>query len=357
MKILHVGNTANYAYQIAKYLRESGVDADLLIKCGAKNTENPASEDLELTQSSNRPEWVKQWNPKNPLDWIRIARMALGYDMLHVYAGVPAYAQFSSKPYVAWSLGSDLRKVSFEKTLRGRLLKRGFSKARLVLSSDVNYEEIANGLGLKNVVFMPQGIDTEKYAPRKNKIRGRYDCDLLVFHPARQHWAVKGNDRLIRAFAKLVKGGFSAHMILVDWGVDNERAKRLIAELGIKKYAEFRPVMDTKTLIDYYGASDIVADQFLIGSYGYVGLGAMSCATPVLMHLLEDNFRKCYGTLPPILNANEEGAIYEKLLYAAKNKSELKRRGEESRRWVIKNHRWAVIINRLIEIYRGVIEK
>jgi glycosyltransferase involved in cell wall biosynthesis len=77
----------------------------------------------------------------------------------------------------------------------------------------------------------------------------------------------------------------------------------------------------------------------------------MSCGKPVLAHISEGHYKLCYPEPPPILRANTEEQIYEKLYELVTNKDVRMKIGEKSRIWVLKYHDSEKITKKLIKIY------
>ncbi len=127
-------------------------------------------------------------------------------------------------------------------------------------------------------------------------------------------WDVKGNDRLLNAFAKFLLEGNKAHLTLMDWGYEEDvaAAKKLIKEHGIEENVTWMLPVSKPTLIKLINEADVVFDQFLFGSTGTLGLEAMSCGTPVCMHLGEYHNR-FYGEQAPVAEARTEEQIYHQM--------------------------------------------
>ncbi len=160
MKVLHIGNIANVAFNNVKALRSLGFEADLLLKKNSSGSSNPENEDQGIL--SNPPEWLKVW-PGSPASSLKLPLLARNYDLIQAYAGVPAYAQFFGKPLLPFCTGSDLRLTVFSGSIQGRLLARAYKKAKRVLYSNCDHYLYAQKLGLKNASYFPLMVDSEKY--------------------------------------------------------------------------------------------------------------------------------------------------------------------------------------------------
>jgi len=160
---------------------------------------------------------------------------------------------------------------------------------------------------------VPFAIDPEKYKPiDSQKIRTKYgnNNELVLFSPARQNWKYKGNDKMIKAFAKFVKEFPNSKLILVSWHIDKEKSKNLVKELGISDKVIWINPVPKNQLIQYYNAADIVLDQFTLGSWGTSTPEAMACEKPVLIYLKENYIIRAFGEMPPLLNSFSMEDIY-----------------------------------------------
>ena len=205
-------------------------------------------------------------------------------------------------------------------------------------------------------VFIPFIVETDRYKPTPVSRNGNEDA-LTFFHPTRHVWNVKGNDRLLRAFAKFVAQGYKSRLVMIDWGTmeDAEQSKALVKTLGIDRYVEWLSPVSKPRLIQLYNQSDVVFDQFILGSYGTTAPEAMGCGRPVVMYLDEYWNKKCYGRVAPVLNAQTVDEILEAML-ALTDRGLRRKLGEEARNYVVEHHSPPMIARQYIELYREVLE-
>jgi glycosyltransferase involved in cell wall biosynthesis len=84
----------------------------------------------------------------------------------------------------------------------------------------------------------------------------------------------KGNDRLLKAFARAVKDEPSLHLTIVGTGPEDAKLRRLAAELGIADRVELRGFVDQPDLPAVYRSSDVFAFPTLADPFGFVLLEA-----------------------------------------------------------------------------------
>ena len=367
-RIALVGNLANVAYQTCKFLRRRGVQADVFVNEGelASTASNP--ENLESGILQNPPQWLrivsalpKPWPLRRSYSNVRLFITLRHYNLIQSFCCAPSFIRALGRPYVSFATGSDLRELAVADTPDGHHARSIFQHAQIVFfGADRGSFDAARRLKLKNSFFpYPLIIDTDFFAPNET---WRPDAnELLVFHPSHLDWTyqgrdrwTKGNDRLFRAFAKLVKAGYSARLVYLERGEDVEPTRRLVAELGIGKQVETHTGnMSRAQLCQYYNLADVVADQFNIG-LGVSGQEAMSCGRPVLVSVDPEVADLCYQQQPPVLNCGTEDEIYEQLK-SAMSPEYRARIGEQAREWIMKHNHWKKVVERLVWHYESIL--
>ncbi|MBI4361421.1 glycosyltransferase family 4 protein [Candidatus Micrarchaeota archaeon] len=342
MKVLQLGNVCNLSFNYAKYLRQAGVDCELMV------SSDPS--DVELPPEDQRHFWVKYWRPQNPAKTLyTLWKNTRKYDVIHAHGGRVVYAQLLGKPFIAQPVGSDLRLFAQENTLLGFLLRRAYASCDHLLFSQPDQVGLFEKMGL-DAEFVFQIIDTETYSPRSV---ARADPRLTIFYPTRHSWVTKGNDKFFRAFAEFLKTHPDAQLFAVDWDIHKERSKALVSELGIGRNVTFLNWLSQAEMLSWYRKADFLADEFNIGSFGLVALEAMSCGKPVLRYIDEKLGERFYGEKPPIANAHTQEEILAGLLALA-DPAYREKMGERARKFVLKHHQWQPITRQLIQAYEGL---
>ncbi|MBM4133211.1 MAG: glycosyltransferase [Nitrospira sp.] len=433
MRVLHIGNIANNAYNNAKFLRRKGVEADVLCYDythvmgqpewedaefeGDPDEFNPRWEQVDL-KGFRRPAWFLQEElashvpgrreqrfkgqfrlerlVRDPVRWLHVfikyrlesmlsgtephphavdffkiypARKWFqqwfeGYDLIQSYATEPIHAMLfaTGQPYVAFEHGT-MREIPFEASTTGRLLALAYRKANRVLITNPDVLAAAQRLGLTNFQFIPHPVDESKYRPCSSPLRGelmnRHQTDLILFAPSRHNWALKGNDLLLKAFARFTRQA-SRHrpiLILSDWGQEVDRSRALIESLGIGASILWTPPQNKMKLIAYYNAADVVLDQFTLGVFGTVTPEAMACGKPVVMHFDRRAHEWCFAEMPPVVPAGTEDEIFTRLVELTDDPARRAAVGQTSREWVIKHHGWELVADRQIAIYRELLQR
>ena len=328
---------ANDGYSVAKEMRKNNVDVDLAINTSDFGMALPEWEDGQITKQID-PYNLKTEDMKNtwePPSWIRyfdflnkvpkkknmigkiksridIIKMIREYDVVETHVPWALYAQFSGVPYVAYDAGW-IRYFPYGNNFRDKLARRGYAKAKKIIITNPDTYEIFDKLSYldkEKIIFIPFAIDPEKYKPiRIDDLRNSYvnKNELLFFSPSRQIWKEKGNDKMIKAFAKFVKSFPNSKLLMVSWSIDETNSKKLVRTLGIEENVLWIKPVPKNILIKLYNAADVVLDQFILGSWGTSTPEAMCCGKPVLMFYKKEFIQRAFGEEPPILNSFDSG--------------------------------------------------
>lgn len=147
---------------------------------------------------------------------------------------------------------------------------------------------------------------------------------LRIAH-APNHTHFKGSKYLERTIDRLKAQGYDIEYCKVQ-GVPNSEVLALFAQ------------------------SDIVADQFIGGAYGYTALEAMALGKPVLSFVRSADLVEAPEECP-IINATPD-ELEQALLWVIRNRDSLRTIGEQGRRYVERWHSISAIAARLGQLYR-----
>jgi glycosyltransferase involved in cell wall biosynthesis len=375
---------ANDGYSVAKEMHRMGNDVDLAINISDFGMALPEWEDGEFQENVD-PYSIDKKNIKDswiPPKWIRyfdffsnlpkknhiirkikaridIIKMIREYDVIETHVPWAIYAQFSGTPYVVYDAGW-IRYFPYGNNFRDKLARRGYAKAKKIIVTNPDTYEIFDRLSYLDkgkIFFVPFAIDPEKYKPmnvenfRRNYVK---DDELLFFSPSRQIWKEKGNDKMIKSFAKFIKDFPNSKLLMVSWSTDEIKSKELVKTLDIEKNVLWIKPVPKNNLIKLYNAADVVLDQFTLGSWGTSTPEAMCCGKPVLMFYKKEFILRAFSEEPPILNSYEEKEIYENMIKIAKDNIFRKDLGKKSREWIIKTHSPEVVSLKHLDILNSV---
>ena len=148
--------------------------------------------------------------------------------------------------------------------------------------------------------------------------------DTLRVAHAPNHGHFKGTRILVEAIDRLVHEGEKIELVSVQ-GVPN------------------------KKVIELFGGSHIVADQFVAGFHGYTALEAMALGRPVLCFLRNDQMMVDPATCP-IINTRPE-QIYDVLKRCLRGEIDLHEAGKNGRIYVEQHYSLEAVAARLGRLY------
>jgi acetyltransferase-like isoleucine patch superfamily enzyme/glycosyltransferase involved in cell wall biosynthesis len=408
LKVGFFGNIANNAYNFVKCLRRICHDAELVIGDGWFDTfvmNRPFWEDVdtECVSYEDGLQYESRWEPVGcvhrvayDLDmqvryqnrysataevqelyrkafgielaedrafllaqhmghWPYIVAMAR-YDVIQFSGASICMAPFCPRPYVVFPTGGDLFTSPFEETIFGLLMRAGYRGAAHLLVCETNYPEYLDRLATSSPrTFAGLMMDTDTYSPgdgadERARWQRAIGGERFVLGVCRQSWEWKGNDRLVRAFARFCTEGHDEwRLVLQKWGPDVERCKSLIAELELSQRVLWQPLCSKPTLRKRQRAADVVADQFVMAGYGTSVLESMAAGKPVILAPPEPGAEQYLPRLPPFVGARTVDEILQAMRQVSNDEFRI-RRGVESRKWVEDYHGY----QRLGETYLDV---
>ncbi len=371
MKINMYGGALTISYSLAKFLRRKGQDVTLFI-------------DKELYNKSYAPSWEDEELRASYPGWIKIVDVRFGKalcgdklsrrfassladcDILHLHGDAYLWANLTGKPFLWQSHGYDLDQMPFKKAnLRelalSFLARRAIRKAAKVIAIPHQHVFLERlGIAEKGL-YLPFPLDLDKYnmvesKELRQKILSAHGAELIFFHPSRHEWVNnpatnnKANDKVLRAFASYTRAARGkAVLLLVNKGRNVAESRRLIDLLGIRERVMWLEPMPKSQLISHYSISDIVLDQFNLGSFGQIFLEAMACSRPTLAYI--KGYELIYPEAPPAVNVFTDDDIAKSLLELSGDSSKREEIGRRSRAWMQKYHAWEHACDGFISLY------
>jgi glycosyltransferase involved in cell wall biosynthesis len=399
VKVFTYGNVLNNAYNVTRFLRARGIDAEMFLDDSAPTGQNyPWWEHRDLSPE-NLPSWI-HYHRVTATDILlqrepfkQMARDFSACDIALVCHWGPILAQAAGVPTLFFSYGGDVAVAHTSRELReaarrvAHLNKPGIRdimmglRQRRALKEHVSRVGILMGYQIDNYV-RPMGLvpkmvklrlawDIEAYEPNPQQaLVDKYaEFDVVYFMLTRHSWTsvwndIKGNDKFIRAFARLVREKrANVRLVCIEKGPDVAASKQLIRSLGIESAVEWVGEMTKDSMRAYYSLPNVVvADQFWhddwqkrfpadtpvprIG-FGSGSIEALSAKRPLITVFFEHEFYE--GAEPPILRAFREDEIFERLIESIEMGPDGRRElGERGHAFVMKYHDWRVTIDMYI---------
>lgn len=284
-----------------------------------------------------------------------------GYDLIQAYGFDPSLVILSGirTPTIAFEQGN-LREIMAMTPSLGELMLLGYQLAKKIVVTNPDARRILHKYRLKNYVFIPHPLDTGKFIPKETtlskSLRQKYQTKTIFFAPSRHNWALKGNDRLIKAFARFVsQKDPSALLIFSDWGQEQSKSRSLIKSLGLTKNILWTKPHSKRELVDYYNSADIVFDQFTLGVFGTTVPEALACGRPVITYYNPHLNRWAFPIDPPIINATTSQEIYQAMVKVTSDPNLVKKLKSEARQWIDRFHSSEVVTSKYLRLYQEVL--
>ncbi len=370
-----------------------GIDPRILVDKNGKAKHRP-DQTLDLDQV-DWIEWVTHpGKPRKFADLRRhrraevVARMAMNDLNFASSADGLIFAHASKRPYIFFVTGGDLTVDPFwENHQRTKAAFLQWSQLRLALRSPrlvgINMppfkplQTAISKLGISESLLIPkvitQSIDTSIFSPAPaghvfpdsiERIRSRHD--FIIFHPPRMMWSsvdkiesgqIKRNDLLLRALREFLDKHPDSRplIIMIRRGEDLEATYRLISELKLEANTMWFDQMVRKELIDYYRASDVVANEFGAGWYGSIVIEGLSVGKPVLNGIDREATSGQFARAP-VLSAFRVEEILAWLERLYLDEDFRREQGLKSRQYVIDHYSDQRVANRCVEVIRDCVQ-
>ncbi|UGY04446.1 glycosyltransferase family 4 protein [Bradyrhizobium quebecense] len=287
------------------------------------------------------------------------------FDIIQAYATDGAWPLLARRPYFGYEHGT-LRAIPFQDDGLGRLTATVFLGADHVFVTNIDCVPAARRLGVPpdRITPLPHAFDDTKlveFGARNGTIRPP-DDQVVVFHPTRQDWRdadpslVKGNDRLIRAFARVAQQAPVLRLAMIAWGRDLDASRELIRSLGLDDKVQWLAPMRKPELWKTYLRSHAVLDQFVLPSFGGITFEALALGRRVITNVDAGTAKEFFSEAPPILSASTESEIAEALRKIVADRDDRHGLGAAGAAWIQKYHSAARIVELQLAAYRRHIE-
>jgi glycosyltransferase involved in cell wall biosynthesis len=283
------------------------------------------------------------------------------FDIIQAYSTDGAWPLLAKQPYIAYEHGT-LRAIPFENDGTGRLAATVFLGADHVFVTNLDCMEAGERLGIPADRFspLPHAFDEKRLVEFRyghREIRPP-DDRVIFFHPARQDWLLtdlsmfKGNDRLIRAFARISRTHSSAQLVMIAWGRHLDATRDLIKSLGIESKIQWLDPMRKQDLWRTYLSSHAVLDQFVLPGFGGITFEALALGCRVINYVDFGAAERFFSKAPPIYSASSEDEIFGMLEKIILDRSDLAGVGDAGAEWIKQYHSARKIVELQLESYQ-----
>jgi glycosyltransferase involved in cell wall biosynthesis len=363
-KFLFAFNLANDFVPFVKLFREFDFKADILIQ---KITNNVRFTDPLWEDRNFNRDWIIEWSkPTNRIaEKIHVLQVALGFrchrlNQTSLKSMAKQYDIILSTPpgpVIFYNLKNSIiydggwaREFSHQKQIRYRLAMKAYQEKNVIFTNP-DMIDIFRRIGC-NPTYIPFAVEYDKYTSQtEEKIDQTFSEEFTVYNPTRNDFHLKGTHHLINGFAKAIANNSHMKLVLTNWGKDVLNSKKLIRKLNIENNVKWIEPIDKQNLIKRINNSTVIADQFVIGSYGLAAPEAMACEKAVLMYLKNDKYKEFHnGQSPPIVNCkfSDEIAIELEKLQNVNYRNKIEKK---ARSWVIQEHNPAKVFEQQIDLF------
>jgi glycosyltransferase involved in cell wall biosynthesis len=375
MKIACIGNMNNNLFSLVRYLRDAGMDAELILLNNELAHFMPWNDtfDLEYNKYTRRVAWGDIFDfRKTPARQIK--EDLRKYNFIIGCSTSPGYVHKAGRKLdIFIPYGNDLFADPFRKWAVGRprhvlaraeyatFQKKGIVEAGRIFG--INLEKLAGRLFpiIKNKI-MPIQVPMV-YAPLYNPetLRDYSQCghwlrefrrirdqsDLVIFYHSRHIWknlpdeiSLKGTDVLIRGFSQFCQRekNIRPALIMLEYGGDVNESKRLISTLGVEGLVHWFPLMERKDIMLCLNEADIGTGTFSKGSLSNgVILENLALAKPLLHYREDSRYESVLPELYPLMNAKNSDAIADYLEDYLARPDYYREMGQRGRSWFLKH--------------------
>lgn len=294
------GGVENYSYHISQLISQKG--HEVIILTSGNNDSIEEIDEMKVIRIkpdlmlSNTP---IDFNLKNKI--CRIIREN-NIDIVNAHTPVPFYADMAARaskmnniPFIL-TYHNDLAKNSKLFNLICKLYNFSFLRSLFSLSEKIitpspyvyNESELVEEYKNK-LIWIPPGVEIEKYTPGISKIHEIYNIPskskiVLFVGGMNKGHSHKGVDVLLQAFERVLKTQKDVYLMLAGSGNMIKEYQRLSDELGISKNVRFTGFVDENVLIDLYKTSYmlILPTITISEGFGMVLIEANACGRPVI---------------------------------------------------------------------------
>ena len=431
LKIHIYGNVLNNGYYLGQVFIKLGYEVTLFLDRESPFSQDyPWWEDPSLSET-NLPSWIKYYNFKPNFFFTGSRERKLYKDFAQADVALvcsygPIVAGKAGIPFVFYSYGEDLniadtkrglyrvlnqlirfrRPSGIIKYLTIGIVQRYYLKKAKFVGIAMGYQiPYLRAIGVfHNYKKIRLVLNLDNYKFKKSaELENKYKSYQRVFFMISRHvwsslWreAVKGNDKFIRAFASYVREERpNVKLILIEKGVDVNKTKELIEELGISEYVDWVKEMNKDGIKAFLALNNlVVVDQFWhdswyklypedlniplvrqfiasgknellslirdeqlsIVTFGAASIEAMVAKRPLITVFTDFDFYD--RELPPHFNAFTEYEIFNVLKKIHKmTDSQLEEVGQQEYDFIYKFHRYDVSINLYLDLLYKAIQK
>lgn len=241
------------------------------------------------------------------------------------------------------------KQYSFIKRYTEKFLLKdtGFKK---IMTVDINSLSDFKKAKIKNVIYMPNGVDLEKFNRKKE---GKINKTIFLFVGRLEEQ--KGLNYLTDAVKILSKKNKNFGILIIGEGSEKVNLQKQISKLKIGKCIKFLGKKNYKKTLKYYFSSDIFILPSIWEGFPLTVLEAWAAKLPAIITNVGGISKVCTNKENALITPPKNPKkIAEAMLTLMKDKKLRQKLGENGRRLVEEKYTWEKIAKKVEKIYEEV---
>ncbi|MBU0727811.1 glycosyltransferase [Patescibacteria group bacterium] len=286
------------------------------------------------------------------------------FDLIQAHVALPdGYATMCfnkryKKPLIVTVHGQDLQHTLYRNKKARESLRQVFLIADKIITVSSKLRDIAlNAFPFCNdkIFVINNGIPIE--AITRNECQSRDGCKRKTIISVSFLTPAKGIDLNLKAISVLIKKYPSIKYVVIGDGLEMEKLKRLIIDLGLNGCVEFLGQLDHNETMKKIAESDIFSLPSWNEGFGVVYLEAMAFGKPVIACAGEGITDVIeHGKNGFLVKPKDVEDLVKTIDYILSNPEECKKIGKLAQQTVIENYTWKKNAERTLTIYEEVVQ-
>ena len=187
----------------------------------------------------------------------------------------------------------------------------------------------------KNIYVIPNGIDFQKFSPKKNIHR----TPEQIITTASADVPLKGLDFTLKALSKLKKDFPSIRLVIIGAARVGGHTERLIQKLKIEANIVYKTNLTKEEIAIEYANSNIAIVSSLYEGFGFPVGEAMASGIPLIATNVA-SIPEITSTFAELIPANDSKSIETSIRNILSNPTKYQIRADEGRKHIIDNFDW-----------------
>lgn len=231
---------------------------------------------------------------------------------------------------------------------------------KVIAVSEYLKRVLTNDFGARNIVVIPNGVDTECFNPKvsgdemRRKLKLESTPTVLYVGRVVPH---KGLQYLVQAMPLVLRELPETKFVIAGEEKENgQEIKKLVGRMGVGSSVTFTGYVPEEDLPRIYNACDVFCSPSLWEGFGMPFIEASACGKPCV------GFRT--RAVPEVINDQKTGLLVdpgdikhlaEALITILSDRSLAKRMGARAVERVKKLYSWESIVDRVLEVYYSLV--